>query len=256
MQISGSLAYERTRVRHDGTLRDATETKTGQSALRKMLASVETAFERLQQTLIKQPRTELTLRGTVVVVPCDTLALLTLRVLLNQTFAAPEPETGAPYSTVSKAIAKAVENELNFRHWVASEREKTATWFQSEEGQEWAREMGVTRAPLSRADRMIADNGVTQAALNRWSKTFKELTEYKWSELSEYYCGDALLATAVEALPEAFEIHHPLRKGHPRKCVRLVEAYRQTFDDSEARNAKFQTTRKPMITRPMKWEPA
>lgn len=255
MQIAGTTSYEKSRLREDGTLRDASETTTGQSTMRQLMAVAEKAIENTQKVLVSE-RTGAPLdrRGTVVLVPSDTLAMLTVRTLIDLTMQAPEPDTGVTYSRVSRMVSKGVEVELNFRNWLAVEKANVKTWFASEEGQKWAKENGVDKPPRSKADKLLDDYGGGERSIKKWAKVFDSLSEYKWDQLASYYCGDALVSSVVLALPEAFEITNPFRKGHPVKCIRMVPEFHKAFSDKEAQNAMRQTRLKPMITKPIRWK--
>lgn len=238
MQLLGTETYDKNRKKN------ASETSTGQKTIRKYLKRLETTINSFQRKLVTQDRTERTLKGTVIMVPADTLALLTLKPVIDRTFGILEPETGTSYSGLSRQIGKAVEIELNFRHWIASSRESAS---------EYAKANGMTKTPTSLAERLVLNEGISRASLFRWKKSFDELNKYLWSELEEYYCGDTLLNACAEALPECFEIHSPWRKGHPRKMVRMLPAFLKVFEESEIRYANNQTIKKPMLTKPHPW---
>jgi hypothetical protein len=226
--------------RNEGTT--AAKTATGQSILRKFVKRAEEAIE-LMQAGVNRPRVERTAKGTLVVVPADTLAMVALRVIIDRTCTVPEPDVGSPYATVSRLIGQAVETELNYRHWLTSS---------NDEAKAYAKEKGIA-TPSSFAERKVADLGVTERSIRQWRETIKELTEYKWSDLSEFYCGDTLLQCVVSAIPEGFEVHTPWRTGKPVKCVRMIPSFLDEFHDRESRNAMIQPIRLPMLTVPQKW---
>jgi hypothetical protein len=241
MQTLGAESHDESNIKSD-----ASETGTGQHNVRKLLKPTTTAIKAMQARLITADRIERTSKGTTIMVPADTLALLALKALFDRTACLAEPDLGVSYAVLSRVIGKATETELNFRHWLTT----------SDEGAlDYAKEKGIN-PPLSLARRMVEERGADARTIRRWQKTFKELTEYKWSELSEYYCGDAVLGAALVGASEAFEIHTPWSKGKPVKNVRMKPDYHQKFHDAEARRSMLQVSRKPMLTKPKKWTPS
>lgn len=223
---------------------DASDTSTGKATLRKYLKRAAEAIQAMQLDVLGRARVERDMKGTVALVPADTLALITLKTLIDCTCTVPSPDTGAPVISVSQNIGRSVATELNFRNWVTSS---------CEQARAYAEEKGIP-TPRSFAEKLIAERGATRRNLNQWKKTFEELCEYEWDNLAEYFCGDALLQAVVDALPECFEIHHPIRKGKSSKCVRMLPEFLAAFNDKEARLAMIQPVRKPMLTEPHDWK--
>jgi DNA-directed RNA polymerase len=239
MQTFGSELYDQ---RNEG--KEASNTATGKSVLRKHISAATASIEQAQANVIGgQQRAERTARGTIVMIPADTLAVIALRNVIDQTCTVPEPDTGSPFSSVSRLIGRAVATELNYRHWITSSCDSAEAYAES---------LGIP-TPKSFAEKLIAEQGVTPRNLRQWAKSFEELVEYEWSDLSEYYCGDTLLHCVVTALPDCFETHSPWRRGKPVKCVRMLPEFLNTFNDREARLAVIQSIRKPMLTIPQPW---
>lgn len=247
MQLLGSQVYDAKMYRETGERKDASESKAGQKFITKSLVTLERAIECFQSKLItnKNERSERTARGTILIVPAGTLAVIALRPVLDRTYAAPEPELGVSYQTLTRMIGKAVEVELNFRNWIAASKESAS---------EYAKREGLKGTPTSLAEKLVAENGASRQALQNWRKAFAELSEYKWNELSEYYAGDALLTCVTSALPEAFEVCWPVvNHRHPRKSVRMKPEFADNLDKEEGRYSASQAAKKPMITKPKPW---
>ena len=244
MHLLGSLSYDSKMLE-----RPATERASGMKFLQDNIRKVEAKIREFQSNTILErnngtARTERTVRGTVIIVPADTLALLTMKPLLDKTTSAPHPEQGASYSIISRLVGKAVETELNFRNWIATSQE---------EADQFAIDHGMTHSPVSMAERLVSEHGVTERTLRRWRKSFQELTRYKWSDLQEYYAGDALLNAAIEAMPHAFEIVWPFIRQQKRKSVKITDSFAQKLTDDEIKHSASQTVKKPMLTKPKPW---
>ncbi len=239
MNLSGLEAYEMARTGKAST------TATGQRFMRKLIAQADDAIIEMQKKVINLRRVDRNLKATVIVVPSDTLALLCLKPMIDGTYSASDPSIGIGYQTLSESIAKAVELELNFRHWVESSRQTA---------REYAEANGLTKVPPSTAERLIADQGVSRQSLWNWKRTFADLSEYKWDTLEKHYCGDALLSSVAAGLPEYFEVHFMSRAHQNKKWVRMTPAFREKFDNMEYHTASVQMQKKPMLARPKKWE--
>ena len=240
MNLSGIDAYENTRDH-----KKASSSASGQKMLRKLVDTTAEAISVMQKEMVGTNRVERNLKATVIVVPADTIALLCLKPMIDRTYGANDPDCGAGYQSLAETISKAVELELNFRNWVESSRQTAA---------DYAAAKGLEKIPRSMAERIIEDQGVTVRGIRNWRKTFSELSEFKWDTLQLHYCGDALLTTVVQALPDQFEIHHVFRGGNNKKHVRMTQRFREQFNNMEYHVASMQMQKKPMLTRPKKWE--
>lgn len=241
MNLAGIDAYEAAR---ENTT--ASDTDTGLRVIRKCIATATKAVEEMQRSMIIKDRVATNLRATTLSVPAETSALLTLKVMVDHAYGAVNPNDGANFHKVTMAVSKAIEQELNFRNWVQSSKEAARAYAKTE---------GITKIPRSIAERMIEEAGgdITRR-LRQWRKVFKELNEYSWDDLEQHYCGDALVLTIAEALPEIFAIHVVPVKGRNTKHLKMTEEFRSQFDVLESKKAQLQAVKKPMLTRPKKWE--
>ncbi len=238
MSLAGIASFEAAR-------RDAaSETSAGQKTIRKLLTRATAGISAMQRAEVHKSRTAQNLKGTTLLIPADTSAIITLRALLDATYGAPQPDTGANYQTAVRVVSKAVETELNFRNWLADSQE---------DAERYARQEGLKGTPKSLAQRLLEEEGLQRMALWRWKQSFDALNAYKWDTLEHHYCGDALITAVVSALPEVFEIHIVPSRGKRIKHVRMLPEFRRQFDDAEGRIAQMQITRKPMIARPKPW---
>ena len=239
MQMAGLEAFEKTR---DGA--EAAETTAGQRLLRKLVRKAEEAISAMQKNVLKINRVERELKATVLVVPADTCALLTLRTLINATYAPTNLLQGTPYQAVCRDVAKAIELELNFTNWLRESKEAAKAYAEAN---------GLRTIPKSNAERLLQEHGMDARSLRRWKHTFEALNRYKWDTLEEHYCGEAMVATVVEALPEVFAITNEFVSGRQIKHIHMTEEARRKFDETEARIARMQVVKKPMLTRPKRW---
>lgn len=88
----------------------------------------------------------------------------------------------------------------------------------------------------------------------RWRNTINELSEYEWEIEEKHFCGDALLACVADAMPDDFERIYVSTPTGNKKFVRMSDATRKKFDDIEFSVSTAQTVRKPMLTKPRRWE--
>lgn len=244
MSLSGIDAYEQSRYTANGKTRAASETTAGQKVLRKIIATATAAIEDMQLRLLDINRVDKSLKGTVLLVPAETSALLTIRHILDKTYATLEREEGANFQVCCKDVAKAVELELNFRNWLRTSKEAARAYAASK---------GQNTIPKSMAERLIEGEGVSRASMYKWKKVFSDLSAYRWDNLEQHYCGEALVKTVVDALPDCFEITTIFSKGKDEKVIRMTAAFRKQFDEIEHRVAQLQVIKKPMLTRPRRW---
>lgn len=244
MQFTGIERFEQARIKSNGKVEEAHETRSGHKFLRKHIDRAAEAIEDMQRKVIGVNRVDRNLRGTVLLVPAETAALLTLRVLLDQTYRTVEVEYGANYQVVCKEIAKAIELELNFRHWIKTSREAAEAF---------AKTKGISKVPRSMAERLIEEEGLTHRSMRRWRRTFDELNTYHWESLEQHYCGEAMAKTTIDALPEVFEIKKVWKQGKEVRHVRMKDEFRVSFNEAEAKIASLQVVKKPMLTRPRPW---
>lgn len=245
MNMAGVEAYEKSRLTAKGDLRETSTTITGQKVLRKFLERSSEAIQRMQKEVLGiTSRTPRNLRATVLMIPEETASLLTLRALLDRTYGVPDIERGYNFQILCKEVSKAVELELNFRHWL-KESEKQA--------KDYAKQMGWKKVPKSLAERLIDERGVSRSQIMKWRMTFEELNEYQWDTLEYHYCGEALITAVVEELKEVFEIHVVMEKGKAMKMVKMLPGFRKQFDDMEFKVSQMQVIRKPMIAKPRRW---
>lgn len=245
MNLSGIEAFEMARYDSKGKLRPASETVTGQKQMRNYLTAAEAAIKAVQTNLIPINRVPRSLKATLMVVPSDTLALLTMRILFDRTMSSPDPNDGANLQTTCVFLASSVEGELNFRNWVKKSKEAAKIY---------ASENDRQKVGPSIAERLIEEHGLSGRSLSRWKHTFEELSEYQWSTEEKHYCGEALINAVVESMPDVFDIGIFLRKGKASKTVRMLPDAYKKFCEMEGNIASMQVTKKPMLRRPNPWK--
>lgn len=244
MSLSGIDAFEQARYTASGTAKAASESAAGQKLIRKIIERATTAIEDMQHEMLDLNRVDKNLKGTVLLVPAETSALLTLRHILDKTYATLEREEGANFQVCCKDVAKSIELELNFRNWLKSSKDAARAYAASQ---------GSRKVPKSMAEKLIEGEGVSRRSVFRWKKVFNDLNVYRWDTLEQHYCGEALTRTVVDALPECFEITTIFSRGKDEKVIRMTEAFRKQFDEIEHRVAQLQVIKKPMLTRPRRW---
>lgn len=239
MTTTGMERYENTR-----DAKNSADTSAGKKYLRKLSDLADEGIKELQRSLVNMARVDRSRKATLLIVPSDTLALISLKVMLNRSYSAAEHDVGYPLHTVVTDIGKAVELELNFRHWLQSSRESAAAY---------ADVNGLANVPKSQAERLIEEQGATQRTLRRWQKAFAELNQYDWDVHEQHFCGDALVGAVVKALPDHFELHLNTRRQKRTKMLRMTGAFRKEFDDLEFSTARVQSIKKPMLSKPERW---
>lgn len=180
MHAAGLEAYERNYYKANGERRPASESNAGQRIIRTLLDRADAAILERQKELLGVNRVDRNLRGTVLLVPSDTAALLTLKIMIDRTYASPEPELGVNWQVTCKEVSKAIEQELNFRTWLLKSREAALAY---------AQEHGRATAPQSIAERLITEQGANKRSLYRWRKTFEELQTYSWDKRHTEYAS-------------------------------------------------------------------
>ncbi|MDQ2066709.1 hypothetical protein Q9295_10000 [Xinfangfangia sp. CPCC 101601] len=244
MGVAGMEAFEQSRYRANGTQKEASETSAGQKLMRKLLTRATEAIEKMQAEIIDRHRVERAVKGTVLMVPADTCAVIALKIILDRTFTIINGTDGFSFQTICKEVAKGIELELNFRNWVRKSKESAKAYAEAQ---------GYKSVPKSMAERLIEDEGRDRQSIWRWKKAFAELNEFKWDNLAQHYCGDALVTTVVEALPDCFVFVSEMRRGKAMKYVRMTPELRKTFEEMETRMARLQVIKKPMLSRPRPW---
>lgn len=104
------------------------------------------------------------------------------------------------------------------------------------------------------AQRLVEETKVTKRTLNRWKQTFSDLCLYEWDNLERHYCGEAMLMTTALANEDAFRINNIFKMGRTVKHVRMDDDFRIRFNDMHHMMARSQVNKKPMITKPLRWE--
>jgi DNA-directed RNA polymerase len=243
MNLAGIAEYEQKRYKSNDKAKDASETTSGQKVIRKMLATAEAGIDMMQNAILDKTRVGRNVRGTVLLVPAATSAMITVKLLLDKTYTVTE-ETGVNFQRICKQVAMAIELELNFRNWVKKSRETAKAVAKAE---------GLAKTPKSKAEWLIENEGMDRTVIWRWKKAFEELSEYKWDELEQHYCGEALVRAVVEALPDHFEIIVLNQGARLESRVRMKQSFRETFNDMEQRTTNIQVIKKPMLTPPRPW---
>jgi DNA-directed RNA polymerase len=239
MQFSGLERFERSRVD-----KQASETAGGQRMMRRLIKVSTISIEQMQKDILGINRVSRELKATVLMVPSETSALLTLRCLMNNTYNPSSMMDGVTYQLACRNVAQSIEMELNFMNWLAESKRSA---------EDYAKLMGLKSVPKSQAERLLAESGMDARTLRRWKKSFEELNKYKWDTLTEHYCGEALVATVVNALPDVFETHVAFKGGKKLKHVRMTNKFRKELDNMESRIAHIQVVKKPMLARPKPW---
>lgn len=244
MNIAGVEAFERGRLDAKGNARGASETRTGVKTIRDLVDRATVGIEEMQREVIRAHRMDLDVKATAIMLPPDSAALLTLRVMIDRAYGSADPELGFTFQTIANEVSRAIELELNFRNWIRESKHASDAW---------AKSKGLTRAPKSIAERLLEDEGVNARSIRRWRRAFDDLNLYKWGTLESHYCGDAMISAVAKALPEVFEIHTPWKRGKSIKMVKMVPEFRQHFDRMEGDFANMQVLKKPMLARPRPW---
>jgi hypothetical protein len=245
MNLAGIDEFERRRYKENGDVQEASKTISGQKMIRKMLDAAEKGITEMQDELLNTTRVSRNLRGTVLMVPAETVALLTVKIILDRAYGTSDSEIGVNFQAVCVEVSKAIELELNFRNWVSKSRA---------DAKAFAAAQGLTKAPKSRAERLMEEGKMDRVKLWHWKKTFAELQEYRWDTLESHYCGEAVVRAVVGALPDRFEI---VRVEHGHKSenrLKMTPEFRSSFDASEARLVKMQVVKKPMLSKPRPWK--
>lgn len=242
MNLSGIELFEQAR---GDSGRGASDTRTGQKVIREMIDTSTQAVEEMQRNIISnKTKAARNVKGTVLIVPAESSALITLRVVVDRTYSAINPEEGYNYQIMAKEVARAIETELNFRNWIIQSRAAAEAY---------AQEKGLPKVPKSQAERLLEEEGLNRMSVWRWKRTFDDLSAYSWDTLERHYCGDALLTAVIEALPEYFEKHMVNTRTKTVRHVRMTTEFREKFNGMEARVAQMQVVKKPMIARPKPW---
>lgn len=245
MNLAGIAEFERKRYKENGDVQEASQTVSGQKTIRKMLDHAERGIAKMQDEILDTTRIARNLRGTVLMVPAETTALLAVKIILDRAYGSLDAEAGVNLQSVCVEVAKAIELELNFRNWVKKSRVNAKAFAEAE---------GLTKTPKSKAERLMEEGTIDRVKLWHWRKTFAELQEFKWDTLESHYCGEAVVRSVVEALPDQFEIvriEHGYKSEHRLK---ITDKFRSSFDDAEARMVKMQVVKKPMLTKPRPWK--
>lgn len=222
------------------------KTKAGEKFIRKLLKDATQGIKDLQESIIGNRRAERSVRGTLLLVPADTMALICLKVMIDKTYATDQPARGVPLTTLTTTIGKAVEIELEFRTWIEQSREAA---------REYAEKEGLAKVPVSQAERLLKEKGVKAArSLSYWRREFEVLKEYQWTNQQKRYCGDALVHAVVDALPDRFEYFYNTRESQNQKFIRMTDTFREEFGELDYRLARMQTVKKPMLSKPVRWQ--
>lgn len=253
MRMVGVEAYEQSRLDKHGNLRPASESRTGQKVTREVMNHVieqaSKAIEEHQRGIVGKVRIDSELKGSLLIVPADTAALITVKALIDATYGSNYCRSGddiaaANYQIACKTVGKAIEDELNFRTWVANSREAARAYAQSK---------GMSKVPKSQAERLVEEQGCNERTLRRWRHVFKDLETYKWKTEAIMFCGEAMVKAVVTALPDHFRIENVMQKGYPIKSLFMQPEFMQKFTDMEFKAAQLSVVKKPMITRPKPW---
>lgn len=248
MNLLGIEAYEQSRYDSRDRLRPASETASGQRAIRSVLNhaidEAEEAIMARQREMVMKHRVDQNLKATVLVVPAETCALIVVKTLIDQTFSATDPDIGANFQLICKKIGKAIELELNFRTWIEASKESARAYAQSK---------GTSKVPKSLAEKLIEEEGAEPRTIRKWRRTFKELSTYKWEDEELFYCGSAMALAVIEALPEYFTLETIMLKGLKKDQVKMTPSLQQKLADGEQRAAHLNVVRKPMLSKPRPW---
>lgn len=116
MNIGGMEHFELMNLDKNGKARDAADTGAGQKVVREMIKKTSLAIEEMQKEVIDLHRVDRSLKATVLMVPAEACALITLRTLLSATYGATNALEGVSYQVLCKDIYKSIELELNYRN--------------------------------------------------------------------------------------------------------------------------------------------
>jgi hypothetical protein len=251
LQQLGTQGYEQSL---DG--KEFSQTSAGKWFLQDAHRVVEKAIEELQASTIRMDRRSREDRATLPMVPARSLTGIVLKTLIDRTMGnTEERHRGVTMQSLVKAVSSSVELTLKLMCDIQDSREEAKRWF-AEHGEA----LGLKTPPLSNAEKFLKDHD--KKVRQRWRGSLKEVLDYKWSLAQQYYCGDALVLTAVEALrveAEArghtapFLVHNPLVKSKRARRVKVTPEFAEMLDRREIRKADYQVIRLPMLSRPAAW---
>lgn len=244
MNLAGIERYQRSLYAEDGTIDEASGSATGQRMIRKMLKTAAAAVEDLAVEVLSTTRTSRNNRASVLLVPSETAALIVLRALIDQTYGAEDRELGTVYQTFCSHIGESVEIELNIRNWIQGSKEASA---------EYAKSVGRSAPAESPAERLIREKNWDRKTAYRWSKSFSEMQQFKWTAEEQTFCGTALTKSIIDALPRDFEYHNTYDRGRTLGYVRMTPECVERFEQAEEKATQYHVIRKPMITLPRRW---
>jgi len=243
MNLTGTGRYDLQYYSKNGKVEDAAEVTTGKQLTRKIVLKVSDAIARHQKNHVSMKGSPLdtSSRASVVIVPPETCALITVKEVINSTT---NKADGANLQRLCKAIGKSIETELNFRTWVYSSRENA---------REYAKLHGLETVTVSIAERLIQDQGVSRMTMRRWKNAFADLSTHRWSDFDLHYCGEVMVEALLEALPDYFEKTRLCTKSKWESLIVMKPEIRARFFKSEADIASAQAVKKPMLARPRPW---
>ena len=239
MNLLGGENFDRA---HDG--KDASETNAGKRVIRNMILEATDAIAQVQKDQLSVRRVPLEYRGALLMVPAETLALITVTRVLDRTYSAAQPENGYQKDLLCRQIGHAVEAEVLYRIWV-KESEKAA--------EEYAKVKGLTKTPKSRAEYLMKEGKVSRTSLTRWREKFSHLSETDWTKETKIYVGEALVETLLATCPDTFEFHRVVKVNNSVWHVRMTDEAYEEFNANHEAVARHQSVRKPMLARPKPW---
>ena len=246
MLSAGFERFSMSHVRKDGKAIEFSDSAIGEKAIKELLQRAERGVRKLQEQLVTARVVPMPIKMAICTIPADTLAAITLRAALNRIYNSNNPDRGDQYQYVCLRVAQGVENEVNFRHWIATSLE---------DAREYAIKVGVDKPPMAIAERLIRDQGVNRSTLTKWKRAFEELTTYQWDKVEKHHIGDLLLTAVVKAVPFALVIHLVPGRGNMTNYLKMHDDYRKKLNDRFLALAYMQSAKKPMLSRPEPWEP-
>lgn len=238
MNVAGAEAYER-----NTEDQDLTQSQVGQRLLQRLLRPATDVVRAYQSEMIKGLRDH-EIRAAALSVPAETVALVTLRYLLDKTFNNVDPHLGCDVLRVAKDVGEAIETECRFRLWVEQSKEQA---------KEYAKLNGQAKVPRSRAELIIAEAGVSSRTAMTIRKNLKKLAVEPWSEKLRITLGAEVVLPITEALQDVFEVWVRQLPDRKLKMIRMKEEFIQELKGREAKVIQMQVIRKPMLVPPRRW---
>jgi DNA-directed RNA polymerase len=234
------------RYREAAAAADPSSLPSGQKLLREVVPPLIAKVTELQAqgaAIIASPGgTKAKWAWPIQLLDASTLAVIT--VIQGMNAARGQGDVVSQTSAVSKEIAAAARDELNYRTWVT---EQVAANKAAKEDQDWEHRdlLKAFKSRYPQADRKT---------WRRWAKKLELMQAEAWDEETSVQLGATLLHALVEAAPTRFEIAAtPMDKGRSKSYLRLSAETLELMKDIEARAEVARPRLMPMLIPPIPW---